>query len=227
MFSSACIRNEIGSSFGSMADETLNELPRRTQVLILIEVVGRIAISLALFTFLYSIIPLRDDLIRPGLIVIAMLVVFIVMLLLALRRIQNAKLPQVRAVQLIFISIGFYLFTFAAVYLSMSATSPNSFNVPLDHTNAFYFTVTVFATVGFGDIVAQTSGAQALVTFQMLLNLLFVYAGLRIIMNVGKKQSQRVRAERERAAQANDTTESGEAVEANASEAPPKAAGAQ
>lgn len=222
---SACISKEPRTNFGRMADETLDELPRRTQVLILIEIIVRIGIALALFTFLYSIIPMRDDLVRPGVIVIAMLVVFIAMLWLALRRIQNAKLPQVRAVQLIFISIGFYLFTFSAVYLSMSATSPGSFNVPLDHTSAFYFTVTVFATVGFGDIVAQTSGAQALVTFQMLLNLLFIYAGLRIIINVGKKQSERVRAEREQAKHDKEATHKSEVAEASASDSPPTTGG--
>jgi hypothetical protein len=36
---------------------------------------------------------------------------------------------------------------------------------------ALYFTVTVLATVGFGDITAQTAGARLLVTAQMLLGL--------------------------------------------------------
>ena len=37
----------------------------------------------------------------------------------------------------------------------MSALAASSFNQPMTHTNALYFTVTVFATVGFGDITAK------------------------------------------------------------------------
>ena len=42
--------------------------------------------------------------------------------------------------------------------VELAGRSRGSFTQPLDHTTALYFTVTVFATVGFGDIVAATDG---------------------------------------------------------------------
>jgi voltage-gated potassium channel len=39
----------------------------------------------------------------------------------------------------------------------------------MTHTDALYFTVTVFATVGFGDITARTDTARLLVTVQITL----------------------------------------------------------
>jgi voltage-gated potassium channel len=53
-------------------------------------------------------------------------------------------------------SFPLYLLIFARIYLSNSLADPSAFTQPLDNTAALYFTVTVFATVGFGDIVAQS-----------------------------------------------------------------------
>ncbi len=40
--------------------------------------------------------------------------------------------------------------------------------------DAMYFAVTVFSTVGFGDVTAKTELARTLVTFQMFLNLVVI-----------------------------------------------------
>ena len=50
----------------------------------------------------------------------------------------------------------------------MAALSAGNFSQPLNHTDALYFTVTVFATVGFGDITATTEAARLVVTGQMI-----------------------------------------------------------
>ena len=52
----------------------------------------------------------------------------------------------------------------------------------MNHTNALYFTVTVFATVGFGDITAQTATARLLVTGQMITDLIILGLGARVIV---------------------------------------------
>jgi Ion channel len=46
----------------------------------------------------------------------------------------------------------FYLLLFAATYYLMSINRPTAFSEGLGRTDALYFTVSVFATVGFGDI---------------------------------------------------------------------------
>jgi hypothetical protein len=50
-----------------------------------------------------------------------------------------------------------------------------------------YFTVTVFATVGFGDITATTELTRALVTGQMVSGIVIVGLGARIIVDAIKQ----------------------------------------
>jgi voltage-gated potassium channel len=48
----------------------------------------------------------------------------------------------------------------------------------LTRTDSVYFTVTIFATVGFGDISASSEAARVLVTFQMILDLIVLGLGI-------------------------------------------------
>ena len=95
--------------------------------------------------------------------------------------IVRAPYPVVRAVGTMAILVSLYLIVFARLYLSISLGDPMAFSRPLDTTTALYFTVTVFATVGFGDIVAQINSMRLLVTFQMLLNLVVLGTLIRLI----------------------------------------------
>ena len=56
----------------------------------------------------------------------------------------------------------------------MSTEFAGSFSQQLTHTDALYFTVTVFATVGFGDITAKTEAARLVVTGQMIIDLIII-----------------------------------------------------
>ena len=54
-------------------------------------------------------------------------------------------------------TVPLFLLLFAANYFLMAQADLGNFNVDsLTRTDALYFTVTVFATVGFGDITATT-----------------------------------------------------------------------
>jgi len=87
--------------------------------------------------------------------------------------------------------IPFFLLLFASLYLSLAATFAGSFSERLDHTGSLYFTVTVFATVGFGDITPKTGGMQMLVTVQMLLNLAVLGLVIRILTSAAKREVDR------------------------------------
>ena len=77
----------------------------------------------------------------------------------------------------------------------MAFDDPASFTVDtLTRVDALYFTVTVFSTVGFGDISAATEPARVLVTIQMILNLIFLGAGVRLLtaaVHSGRKSQDR------------------------------------
>jgi voltage-gated potassium channel len=108
-----------------------------------------------------------------------------------IRRIAVAELPELRAVEALGIIIGVFLVGFSIVYLSMSnanAHSFNAFNHPLDHTQALYFTISVFSTVGFGDITAKTDSARLVVSAQMLLDLAIIGIVVRMILTAARSR---------------------------------------
>ena len=102
------------------------------------------------------------------------------------RSIIKAPYPALRAVGALATSAPLFLLLFAATYFVMGAISPGNFTEPLTRTDALYFTVTVFATVGFGDITALSEVARALVTGQMVVGIVIVGLGARIIVDAGK-----------------------------------------
>ena len=109
------------------------------------------------------------------------------------RRIVGAELPELRAVEALGVIIPLFLILFATFYLSMSNASARMFSQPLDHTRAIYFTITVFSTVGFGDITPQTDLARIIVSIQMLLDLVIIGAVVRMILNAAQAGLARAR----------------------------------
>ena len=120
-----------------------------------------------------------------GLVALAGLIVFQV------RSIIRATHPAMRAVGALSTSVPLFLLLFAATYYVIGGISEANFNEPLTRTDALYFTVTVFATVGFGDIVATTEGARVLVMGQMVAGIVIIGLGARIIVDAVKRGQQR------------------------------------
>ncbi|MET0414807.1 MAG: potassium channel family protein [Actinoplanes sp.] len=74
----------------------------------------------------------------------------------------------------------------------LAQDDPGSFSThTLTRTDALYFTVTVFATVGFGDISATSQIARRLVTAQMILDLLVLGLGIRVFVGAVQRGRQR------------------------------------
>ena len=102
------------------------------------------------------------------------------------RRIVGAELPELRAVEALGLVIPLFLVVFATVYLSLSNASAVTFSEQLDHTRALYFAITVFSTVGFGDITPKTDLARIIVSIQMLLDLVIIGAVVRLLLNAAQ-----------------------------------------
>jgi len=76
----------------------------------------------------------------------------------------------------------------------MAAGHPEWFSHPVDKSSAIYFTVTVLATVGFGDITAVSQTARWVVTAQMIVDLTLVVALGRVLVTAaraGRERQQR------------------------------------
>ena len=99
------------------------------------------------------------------------------------RGVLHSRYPTLSAVEGLAVSAPLFVVLFAAAYVVMSRTDPESFNVgPLSRTDSLYFTVTVLVTVGFGDITATSQAARLLVTAQMILDLIVVGLGIRLFV---------------------------------------------
>jgi voltage-gated potassium channel len=107
------------------------------------------------------------------------------------RSIVTAPYPGLRALEALATSVPFFLLLFASTYVVMAASSASNFSQPMTHSSALYFTVTVFATVGFGDITATTQAARLVVTGQMVIDLIIIGLGARVIVGAVTRGRQR------------------------------------
>jgi hypothetical protein len=103
------------------------------------------------------------------------------------RWILRSRYPGLRAVQALATSIPLFLLLFAGTYVVLAAISAGNFSEPLTRTNALYFTVTVFSTVGFGDITAKTEAARLVVTGQMIVDLVAIGLVVKVIVGAAKR----------------------------------------
>jgi voltage-gated potassium channel len=111
------------------------------------------------------------------------LLALIGLIVFQVRSVIKATYPAQRAVQALATSAPLFLLLFAGTYFVMGS---ENFSEPMSRTDALYFTVTVFATVGFGDIVATSEAARALVTGQMVAGIVVIGIGARIIVDAVK-----------------------------------------
>jgi voltage-gated potassium channel len=148
--------------------------------------------STAALVTLYYLLPLDHS---ARWLAITMLVIGLVGLIgliaFQVRAIIASPFPGLRAVEALATSLPLFLLLFASTYVVMGAIAAGSFNQPMTHSNALYFTVTVFATVGFGDITATTETARLLVTGQMIVDLIILGIGARLILGAVQRSRQR------------------------------------
>ncbi len=137
----------------------------------------------------YFVLPIgRESSVRAGLRLAADIALVGAILFWQTRRIARAMLPELRAIEALGIVIGVFLVAFSSIYLAMSHEAVKTFTRSLDHVQALYFTVTIFSTVGFGDITPRTDAARLVVSAQMLLDLVLIGAVVRLLFNAARNR---------------------------------------
>jgi hypothetical protein len=114
------------------------------------------------------------------------LALFVVVLTYEVRAIMKSDRPILRAADAMALVIPVFLVVFAWTYLTLSRSDPLSFSQPLARVSALYFTVTVFSTVGFGDITPTSDPARVAVMAQMLCDLVFLAVVVRLILEAAR-----------------------------------------
>src|SRR5215470_11891606 len=174
-----------------MTDQPNQKLPRSKRRLIVWAVLRGLVVTTVLVV-LYYVLPLD----RPwdtgtavrlgiGLLVFAGLTVWQV------RAIAGSRYPAMRAFEALGLIIPLYLLLFASTYFLMERAAAASFTQSLTRTDALYFSVTVFTTVGFGDIAAKSETARIVLIVQMLADIALLGAGARVLLGAVRRDRQR------------------------------------
>jgi voltage-gated potassium channel len=147
----------------------------------------RAAGEAALLVFIYFVIPINHHARSYVFVRISVgLALFVATLVYEVQAILKSPRPMLRAVVAMALVLPLFILVFAWTYLTMSLSSPFAFSQRLDRISALYFAVTVFSTVGFGDIVARTDPARLAVTIQMILDLAVVAVVVRLIFGAAR-----------------------------------------
>lgn len=147
--------------------------------------------SVAVLVAVYYVLPL-DHVSQPTVVTVLLigLAGFVALVVFQVRSIIRAPHPLLRAVEALSTCVPFFLLLFAATYVALAALSPAGFGEPLSHSDALYFTVTVFSTVGFGDITAKTETARLVVTAQMVADLIILSLAVKVIVEAVRRGRQ-------------------------------------
>jgi voltage-gated potassium channel len=105
-----------------------------------------------------------------------------IVLIWHIRMILLAPYPAAHAVSALIVTIPLFLVVFATIYYLMSAANEAQWSEPLTKMDALYYTVTVFATVGFGDITAVSQTARTVTTLQMMVGIALVGFIARVVV---------------------------------------------
>jgi len=175
-----------------MTGERYQDLPRAQRRRLVAGAALRAVLVAPVLVVLYYLLPLdrpwdSDTAVRlvVGLLIVAGVVVW------GVRTIAGSRYPGVRAAEALALVLPFFLLLFASTYFVLERNSAASFTQPLTRTDALYFTVTVFSTVGFGDITAKSEAARIVLIVQMLADLAFLGAVVRVLLGAVQRGRER------------------------------------
>lgn len=140
----------------------------------------------------YFTVPITEHPATPtGLLLVGGLVGVTILLTWHLRSIVRSPYPRARAAAALTTTATLFVVLFSGVYFVMSRSQAGSFTEPLSRLDAVYFTITVLATVGFGDIAAVTPAARVATTVQMLGDIVLVGVVARLVVGAVRRGLER------------------------------------
>jgi voltage-gated potassium channel len=157
-----------------------------------LRLVLRTALAIVLLVVAYYQAPLDRPLtFASGVLFVGALVLAALVVVVEVRGILASTRPMMRAIRVIALGLPLLLVLFAATYITVDGQQARAFSEPLSRTDGLYFTVTTFATVGYGDISPQTELARVLVTVQMLVGLVAVGIIAKVVLGAVRVAQER------------------------------------
>ena len=153
---------------------------------------ARAFLAVAVVLLAYFLLPLdRLAEVSPFISLPIALAGFAGIVVLYVRSILHTTYPGIRALEALGTCIPLFLVIFATAYYASGSANPSWFSEGMSKLDSLYFTVTVFTTVGFGDIVATSPVTRATVTLQMAADLVVIGVGLRVILGAVQEARRR------------------------------------
>jgi voltage-gated potassium channel len=126
--------------------------------------------------------------------VVGMLLVAVV-LTWQIRATFRSMTPGLRAIESLGVLVPLILLLFALAHYLIEVAYPGSYSEAMTRLDSLYYSVTMFATVGFGDIAPVTDLARIISMLQMLANLIFLGVVARVLFGaVEKRRSPQIGA---------------------------------
>ena len=176
-----------------MPAPTTHEMEPQQRRRVLAAALLRALLTAIVLVALYYLLPLNDEWrLSSAIRAVVGLALFVAVLIWQIQKVLSAEHPEIRAVEALALTLPLFLLMFATAYFLMSVHGSGAFSQEhLTRTDALYLTVTVFATVGFGDISPVSQAARVAVMFQMLLDLVILGVGINAFVSaarVGRKR---------------------------------------
>lgn len=148
----------------------------------------RVVIGLVLIWGGMYLLPDSTDgrLVAPVVFVLLCVAIYLAYFRHQLNRIKKAVYPTLQSAEALVLVAAMFLAVYAAIYVVLSQQDPQAFSEPLTHFSAYYFALTVLATVGFGDITPVTDLARLIAMTQMSLDIVFIGVVVRILGGAAK-----------------------------------------
>lgn len=159
-------------SRGGDPAEQLSRKARRRSVAA--SIVRSVFVTVVVFVLYFTLPFDQKSPFNTGLALFIGLVVAGIVIAWQARAIAHSPFPLVRALEGLCTSFPMVVLLFATTYFVTGDRDPATFSEPMTRIDSLYFTMTVFATVGFGDITPVSEGARAMVTVQMVVDLILI-----------------------------------------------------
>jgi len=164
-------------------DLPYDERPARVQRRVaLASLLRSVAIAVAIIVA-YFVLPMTKLQTADAGVLVSGIAVVALLLAWQIREITRSPYPRIRAAGALATSVPLFLIIFATSYYLMDQSQAGQFTEPLNRLDSLYFTVTVFATVGFGDIAPVSQAARIVAILQMIGDLAIIGLAARALLN--------------------------------------------
>ena len=182
-----------------MPEPSISEMDPRQRRRLLALALLRALLTAIVLVALYYLLPVDEELrLSSVLRMVVGLALFVAVLIWQIRKVVTSRHPGIRAIEALAVTVPLFLLLFAATYFLMSVHGSGTFSQDdLTRTDTLYFAVTIFSTVGFGDISATSQSARLVVTFQMLLDLVILGVGINAFVSAARLGRKRQTAAEE------------------------------